>query len=249
MTTAHRALVTGAATGLGLATALALGRLGYDLAVTAMAGENLDELTSHPDLRGRRIVVIPLELRSESSIRDAVAVAVRELDGLDLLVNNAGRPLNGPAIDTAWDDWDDVMTINLKGAYFLAASFARQCIARRAGGAVVNMASTQGMVGFADRSVYGISKGGLVQMTRLLAIEWAPHGIRVNAVAPGTVLTPSRQASLKDPARRAAMLERIPSGRFVTAEEVAAAVCYLGGPAAMSVTGQILAVDGGLTAC
>jgi len=115
-------------------------------------------------------------------------------------------------------------------------------------GRVVSLASTHGLTGIAGRSVYGISKGGIVQMTRMLAIEWAPLGIRVNAVAPATVLTPSREKLLNDPEARARMLARIPLGRFPTMDEVAAAVCYLASDAAASVTGQILVLDGGLTA-
>ena len=113
---------------------------------------------------------------------------------------------------------------------------------------MVSLASTHGLTGIAGRSVYGISKGGIIQMTRMLAIEWAPLGIRVNAVAPATVLTPSREKMLSDPAVRARMLARIPLGRFPAADEVAAAVCYLASDAAASITGQVLALDGGLTA-
>jgi 2-deoxy-D-gluconate 3-dehydrogenase len=104
------------------------------------------------------------------------------------------------------------------------------------------------MTGLPGRSVYGISKGGLIQMTRMMSIEWAQRDIRVNAVAPTTVMTPSRQAMLSDPMVRAEMLRRIPTGRFATEADIAAAVCYLAGPGAGSVTGQTLAVDGGLTA-
>jgi NAD(P)-dependent dehydrogenase (short-subunit alcohol dehydrogenase family) len=104
------------------------------------------------------------------------------------------------------------------------------------------------MTGLENRSVYGISKGGIIQMTRMLAIEWAAHGIRVNSIAPTTVLTPSREKLLSDPTRRAAMLARIPTGRFATEEEIAAAVIYLASPQAASITGHTLPIDGGLTA-
>jgi NAD(P)-dependent dehydrogenase (short-subunit alcohol dehydrogenase family) len=110
------------------------------------------------------------------------------------------------------------------------------------------MASTHGMTGIAGRSVYGISKAGLIQMTRMLAIEWADKNIRVNAIAPTTVMTESRQQLLRDPDKRAAALSRIPSGHFATPEEIAAAVVYLASPGAASVTGHTLPVDGGLTA-
>jgi NAD(P)-dependent dehydrogenase (short-subunit alcohol dehydrogenase family) len=242
------ALVTGASTGIGRATALALGRAGYDLAVTDLDSKWLAELIADPELRGRKLLPIALELRSEQSITQAIAQAIAALGAIDVLVNNAGRPLQQPATDVTWAEWNDVIDINLKGAFFLSTAFARHCIAGKRGGAIVSMASTHGMTGIAGRSVYGISKGGIIQMTRMLAIEWAPHGIRVNAVAPATVLTPSRQQILSDPDARARMLARIPLGRFPTAEEVADAVCYLASEAAASITGQILVLDGGLTA-
>jgi NAD(P)-dependent dehydrogenase (short-subunit alcohol dehydrogenase family) len=121
-------------------------------------------------------------------------------------------------------------------------------VAGRAPGSIVSIASTHGMVGFPERAAYGVSKGAIVQMTRMLAIEWAPHRIRVNAVAPGTVETPSRAPFLADPQTRAGMLERIPLGRFGEADDVANAVCYLAGERGGYITGQTLILDGGLTA-
>ena len=151
-------------------------------------------------------------------------------------------------VDVTDAEWDDVIDTNLKGAFFLSQLFGRACIAGKRPGAIVSMASTHGMTGIAGRSVYGISKAGLIQMTRMLAIEWAGHDIRVNAIAPTTVMTELRQQLLADPDKRAAALARIPSGRFATPEEIAAAVVYLASPGAASVTGVTLPVDGGLTA-
>jgi NAD(P)-dependent dehydrogenase (short-subunit alcohol dehydrogenase family) len=242
------ALVTGASTGIGRAIALALGRTGFDLAVTDLEKKWLAELVADPQLNGRKVVPIALELRSEDSIARAIEQAAQAFGSIDLLVNNAGRALQQPAIDVTSAEWNDVIDINLKGSFFLSTAFARHCIAHKRGGAVVSLASTHGLTGIAGRSVYGISKGGIIQMTRMLAIEWAPLGIRVNAVAPATVLTPSREKMLSDPDARARMLARIPLGRFPTADEVAQAVCYLAGDAARSITGQILVLDGGLTA-
>ncbi len=242
------ALVTGAGTGLGRAIAIALARAGYDLALTDIETGLLSETLAHPDIARCKAVPVPLDLRSQDSIAAAFETARAGLGAVDVLVNNAGRTLVRPVVDVTPAEWDDVMTINLKGAFFLSQSFARACIADGRPGAIVSMASTHGMTGIAGRAVYGISKGGLIQMTRMLAIEWAPHSIRVNAIAPTTVMTPSRQALLNDPKAREAMLSRIPTGRFATPEEIGAAVVYLASPAAASVTGHTLPVDGGLTA-
>jgi len=248
MPSSRRAFVTGTSTGLGRAIALALAREGYDLAVSELDTAWLKELLAHADMQGRTVVPVALDLRIEQSIRDAYAAARAGLGGIDLLVNNAGRALMRPVTEVTWADWDDVLAINLKGAYFLSQEFARDCLRDQRSGAIVSLASTHGMTGLANRSVYGISKGGIIQMTRMLAIEWAAHGIRVNAIAPTTVLTPSREKLLSDPERRKAMLERIPTGRFATEDEIAAAVIYLASPAAASITGHTLPIDGGLTA-
>jgi len=241
------ALVTGSSTGLGLETALTLARAGYAVALADREMGLLDEVMSHPDLANATAIPVEIELQSETSIRDGVAAAIDGLGGLDTLVNNAGRTLLQQAVDVTWDEWDSVIGINLKGAYFAAARLAEHCIDAGKPGAVINIASTHGLTGLAGRSVYGISKGGLIQMTRMLAIEWAKAGVRVNAVAPGTVLTESRQKLLEDPDLRARMKDRIPTGEFPEAREIANAVLFLA-DAAPSLTGQVIAVDGGLTA-
>jgi len=247
-TAPRRAFVTGTSTGLGRAIALGLAREGYDLAVSEIDTAWLAELLAHPEMAARKVVPVELDLRVEDSIRTAYAAAREALGAIDLLVNNAGRALLKPVTAVTWAEWDDVIGINLKGAYFLAQEFARDCLARQRAGAIVSLASTHGITGIADRSVYGISKAGIIHMTRMLAIEWAAHGIRVNAIAPTTVLTPSREKLLSDPALRQTMLARIPSGRFATEDEIAAAVVYLASPAAASITGHTLPIDGGLTA-
>ena len=248
MDRSRTALVTGTSAGLGRAIAVALAREGYDLALTELDTAMLKDTLAHPDIAKRKAIPIALDLRSQASIAAAFERATTALGQLDLLVNNAGRALVRPSVDVTEAEWDDVIDTNLKGAFFLSQLFGRACLAAGRPGAIVSMASTHGMIGIPQRAVYGISKAGLIQMTRMLAIEWADKNIRVNAVAPTTVMTESRQQMLNDPKVRADMLSRIPTGRFATPEEVAAAVVYLASPGAASVTGHTLMVDGGLTA-
>jgi NAD(P)-dependent dehydrogenase (short-subunit alcohol dehydrogenase family) len=244
----RRALVTGTSTGLGRAIALALAREGYDLALTELDTASLAEMLREPEIKARKVVPVPLDLRSQESINAAFDRAMAGLGEIDLLVNNAGRALIKPTVEVTPAEWDDVINTNLRGSFFLTQLFGSSCIARGRPGAIVSIASTHGVTGIGQRAVYGISKAGLIQMTKMLAIEWAEKNIRVNAIAPATVLTPSRAKMLSDPEKRKEMLARIPTGRFVTPEEIAAAVVYLASPAAASVTGHTLMVDGGLTA-
>jgi len=244
------ALVTGASYGVGAATALALARAGYDVAITATRTGNLRATLAMIAETGMRAVPLVLDLRSQASITDAFAEAVAALGPLDLLVNNAAVNLRKRALEVTPDEWNAVIDPNVGGTFFLTQQAARHWIAGARPGCVVNIASAHGLVGAAERSTYGISKAALIQMTRMLAIEWAGHGIRVNAIAPGRMQTesPSRAEKGADAAYMAAMLARIPLRRLVTAEEVAATVVYLAGPQAASTTGQTLVMDGGLTA-
>lgn len=243
----RRALVTGAATGLGREIALALGAAGWRVALADIDSTGLAATLAEPALAGSGSIAVDLDLRAEASIDAAMARVFDAFGGLDLLVNNAGVTIHKPAVELTWADWDAVHDVNLKGAFFLARAYVRRLIATGGTGNIVGLASAHGIVGFPDRSAYGISKAGMIHLTKMLAVEWAPLGIRVNAIAPGTIMTPSRQELLKDPAARARMLGRIPLGRFPTAEEVAACVLYLAGPQTASMTGHTIVLDGGTT--
>ena len=244
------ALVTGASYGVGAATALALARAGYDVAITATKVENLAPTMQAVAACGRRVLPIVLDLRSEPDIARVTKEVVAGLGGIDVLVNNAGANLRRLATDVTAAEWEAVMAVNVRGTFFLTQAVGRALIASGRGGAMVNIASTHALAGAPERSTYGISKAALVGMTRMLAIKWAEHGIRVNAVAPGRLATPSPSRAEKgaDQDYMDGMLDRIPLHRLATVEEVAAAVVYLAGPAAASITGQVLVLDGGLTA-
>lgn len=249
MSERRTAFVTGASQGLGAEIAVAFARDGYDVAVSSRRVEKLADTLEKTGSAGARAVPVELDLRSQASIERAMAQAVSALGHVDTLVNNAGVTLRRVALEVTAQEWDEVMAVNLAGTFFMSQQAGRHLIASGRPGCVISLASTHGMIGFAQRSTYGISKAGIIQMTRMLAIEWAEHGIRVNAIAPGTLDTPSRaEYFAAHPAARAAMTERIPFRRFGTPGEVAGMVCYLASPQAAYITGQTLVLDGGLTA-
>ena len=238
------AIVTGASTGIGLEISRTLASRGFNIAMTARNIKKLKHIITDPVFSKVSVIPIELELLSEKSISDAFQKATSKFGKINVLVNNAATALVKLAVDTTWDDWDSVVNANLKGSYFLSSHFAKLCINSKASGAIVNIASTHGLLGFTGRSVYGISKGGMVQMTRMLAIEWAENNIRVNTVSPGTVMTSSRKKSLNKSAKLK-MLKRIPYGSFPKEKDIAEAVLYL--IEAKNVTGQTIVVDGGMS--
>ena len=243
------AFVTGASYGIGQACALALARDGFHVAVSELDPKNLADTVAKIEAAGSRALPVALDLRSLADIDRTMAEVVAGLGPLDVLVNSAGVPLSRYALEITGEEWDAVLDVNLKGTFFMSQAMGRHAVSTRRGGSIISIASTHGMVGFPTAGAYGISKGALVQMTRILAIEWAEHGIRVNAIAPGTVETETRKAVFDaHPDRRQLMIDRIPVKRFGTPEEMAAAVAYLASPQAAYITGQTLLLDGGLTA-
>ncbi len=244
-----KALVTGAGSGLGEAIAIALAEAGADVALTELPGkmEALTPVCKAIDEQGRRAVPLPLQLPDVDSIDAVVRAAVDELGAVDVLVNNAGVNIPCAALDVSEADWDAVLDINLKGAFFMAQRVAREMITR-GGGRIVNIASQNGVVGYYKRAAYCASKAGLINLTRVLALEWAEHEINVNAVGPTFVLTPLTQSTFDDPQLRADLESRIPLGRVAQPEDIVGAVVFLASAAAAMVTGHALLVDGGWTA-
>lgn len=235
------AIVTGANTGIGQAIAVTLARSGAKIAaVGRSAMSETMELVNDED----RIHAIRADLSEIASLAPLVDEAVEWAGGVDVLVNNAGIIRRNDAIDFTEDDWDAVMDTNLKSAFFLSQAAARHMKARGRG-RIVNIASLLSFQGGIRIASYTASKSGLAGLTRLLACEWAPLGINVNAVAPGYVVTNNTEALRDDPVRYKAILDRIPAGHWAQPSDIAGAVVYLASDAASYVHGVVLPVDGG----
>ncbi|MDA0785767.1 MAG: glucose 1-dehydrogenase [Proteobacteria bacterium] len=242
------ALVTGASYGLGAAIAAKLAGDGFDVAVTELDPADLADTLAAIEAAGGQGQGVALDLRSDDSIATATNAVLEKFGRIDLLVNNAAMLLAKPALDVAADEFEAVMRINVTGTYMMTQAVARHLIEAGRPGQIINIASTFTTVGAVNVSPYGISKAAIGGLVRHLAAEWAPHDIRVNAVAPGTSMTRLRAEIMeKDPARRDAGLAKIPLGRFTEPADIAGAVSYLASPAAAYVTGHVLAVDGGMT--
>jgi NAD(P)-dependent dehydrogenase (short-subunit alcohol dehydrogenase family) len=240
--------VTGASRGIGKAIALALARAGADVAITARNERDLGDAAAEIEALERKAYRIAQDVSDAKSAARGVQNAVDALGGLDILVNNAGTEevRASVAIDEAL--WDRIIDTNLKGAFFCAQAAAKHMIAGGAGGSIINLLSLTSSVGIPTAAPYGTSKTGLLGMTRALAAEWAPHGIRVNGVAPGYFRTAMTEAFYQDDAWRDRMLSRIPLRRFGQLDDLSGAVVFLAAPASAYVTGVMLPVDGGILA-
>jgi len=243
------ALVTGAARGIGRACALALAQAGADIALgLRAAGREADgDLAEAIRALGRRVLPLQMDVTRRAEITAAVAEARRAFGRIDILVNNAGIGPPNPAESVSEEDFDATLAVNLKGTFFVSQEVGRSMIAS-GGGRIVNLSSQAGFVALPTESVYCMTKAAIAHLTKCLAVEWAPHGINVNAVAPTFVRTPGTVKWLADEQFRRDLLARIPLGRVGEPIDVAAAVVFLASPAAALITGATLLIDGGFTA-
>jgi NAD(P)-dependent dehydrogenase (short-subunit alcohol dehydrogenase family) len=239
-----RALVTGASSGIGMGAAVALAEAGAEVTLVARRLAELEAVRDAIRKQGGRAEALAIDITDLA----ATAAAVATQGPFDVLVNSAGLARHTPALDTTPDDYDTAMNLNLRAAYFLTREVARGLIAAGKPGSLINVSSQMGHVGGPDRAVYCANKHALEGMTKAMALEWAPYGIRVNTLCPTFIRTPLGEQTLKNPERRAWILSKIKLGRVGEIEDLMGPVVFLASDAAAMVTGTHLIVDGGWTA-
>ncbi|WP_127145762.1 SDR family NAD(P)-dependent oxidoreductase [Pelagibacterium montanilacus] len=246
--TGRKALVTGASRGLGRHIALALARMGAEVAITARSDAGLADTMAAFASEGLGALPRALDVTDIGAIPEVVGATAEAMGGLDIVVNNAGIEEVTPSTQVSEAIWDRIVDTNLKGSFFVSQAAARLMEAAGTSGAMVNLCSLTSFVGVPTAVPYGASKSGLLGMTRALSAEWAPKGIRVNAIAPGYFRTEMTDVFYTDPAWQQTMLAKIPQGRFGSLEDVGGAVVFLCSDAAGYITGQCLGIDGGYLA-
>lgn len=239
-------LVTGAGRGIGLGIARALAGAGSDLALVARTQAQLDEV-AHSIVAdtGRRVVTISADVSRTEDLSGIVDEVLAKLDHIDVLVNNAGWNIRKPFLEVTPDQFDQLVGIHLKSVYFLSQLVARQMVSAGNGGKIINLTSLTSKIGVQNISVYGAAKGGVFSLTKALALELAPHGINVNALAPGYTRTAMTEAAFLDEDRYKWMLSRIPLGRFGTPQDIGNTALFLASPASAYITGEVIYVNGG----
>jgi NAD(P)-dependent dehydrogenase (short-subunit alcohol dehydrogenase family) len=243
----RHAVVTGAGSGIGRATALALAEHGADLTLIARSGDALDTVAAESRAFGVTATPHPADVRDAHAVELAFHEAARRQTP-DILVTAAGVNRPAPLLDTPADDLEAILDVNILGTLLTCRAFARHLISAALPGTIVTVSSQMGAVGYPGRAPYCASKHAINGLTKALALEWAPHRIRVNAIAPTFIETPLTAPMLAKPAFRADVLSRIPLGRIGTPADVTAAVRYLLSDDAGLITGHVLAIDGGWTA-
>ncbi len=242
------ALVTGGAKGLGKVIATALAQAGADVVIVSRTLAECEATAAEiADSTGRRILALAADVTQSLEVERLASEAERLLGPIDILVNNAGINRRGLAQDLLEADWDAVVDINLKAPFLCARAFGPGMCAR-GWGRVLNMGSILSVIGIAGRAPYASAKAGLVNLTRVLALEWATKGVTVNALCPGPFATDMNKELLNDPEKYRAFVEKIPMGRWGELDEIAGAALFLLSPASSFVTGSSLFIDGGWTA-
>jgi NAD(P)-dependent dehydrogenase (short-subunit alcohol dehydrogenase family) len=241
------AVVTGASMGIGYGLAKALANAGATVVATARHMKELQSLVDEITREGGEALAISLDVTDVKDIEEVMKEVQHKFGSIDILVNNAGLGANQPAVQITEEDWDLMMDVNLKGLFFCCQA-AGKIMLQQGCGKIVNISSQASVVGIKEHAVYCASKGGVNQLTRVLALEWSSKGVNVNAVAPTFTYTPGTAERLDDPSYLKGVVDRIPIGRVAEIKDVAGAVIYLASPAGDMVTGTVLLIDGGWTA-
>jgi NAD(P)-dependent dehydrogenase (short-subunit alcohol dehydrogenase family) len=240
----RRALVTGASSGIGLAAAVALAEAGAAVTLAARDADRLDTVRAELAAAGFAAETLALDVTKTAEVRGKLEA----LPAFDILVNSAGLSRNSQAIDATEADYDVVMDANLRGAFFVTTAIARRLIGEGKPGSLINVSSQMGHVGGIDRAVYCATKFGVEGFTKAMAIEWGPHRVRVNTIAPTFIRTPLAEKTLAIPERRKWVLDKIKLGRVGEVEDIMGAIIFLASDAAALITGTSLLIDGGWTA-
>ncbi|MCC6629063.1 MAG: glucose 1-dehydrogenase [Chloroflexi bacterium] len=241
------AVVTGAGKGIGRAICLSLAEAGATVVAVSRTEPDLDSLGGEVRARGGRYHPVVAELAGEIVAERVAQATIGAFDAIDILINNAGVARNAPAEAVTEEDWDATMSTNLRGAFFMAQAAGRHMLVRRQG-RIINVTSQSALVALHEHAAYCASKAALGMLTKVLALEWGPRGVTVNAVAPTVILTPLGERVWGDPAKGGPMLARIPVGRFGVPADVAGVVTFLASDHASLINGETIAIDGGYTA-
>ncbi len=241
------AIVTGAGRGIGRALALALAEAGADVALAARSTGEIEQVAAEVEERGRRALAVPTDVTQSTQVDGLVERVLDELGGLHILVNNSGVIHSASLLETDPEEWDRVVATNLRGTFLCMRAAGRHFAGRREG-KVINVASNFAFMGVPRFASYCASKAGVVNLTRVAAIEWAPSGVQVNAIAPGYVETEMNAEVRSDEKLNAKVVGQIPARRMARAEELGPLVVYLASPASDFMTGETLVFDGGQVA-
>ena len=240
----RKAIITGASSGIGLGCAVALAEAGAHVCLSARNSKNLNKVVEAIQAKGLNAEAITLDVSDVKASQEVILTN----GPFDVLVNSAGSAHHTPSKDTNEEDFDDVMNVNLRGAYFLTQAVAKGLIENKKPGSLINISSQMGHVGGIDRAVYSASKHAVEGFTKAMAIEWGPYQIRVNTICPTFVHTPLTQSTFDNPERIRWIKEKIKLGRICEVEDIMGAVVFLASDASAMITGSALMVDGGWTA-
>lgn len=238
------AIIIGASRGLGQGMARALAEAGADLALVARTRSSLEAVAEELKGLNRKCLISPIDVSKASEIQAMVNRVIETYGKIDILINSQGAQVRKPAFEMTEQDWDGLMSVNLKSVFFSCQAVGRR-MARQGKGKIINVASLTSVIGLPNISIYGASKGGVSQLTKALAVEWAPHHINVNAVLPGYYKTALTADLFKNEERTKWVLGRIPLARTGLPEDLAGTVVFLSSEASDYITGQVIPVDGG----